>query len=226
MQQGASQVTLSGFDTFSIFASITSIILGIVAIWLSVLFYKMSDKSAKESEKSALSIEASVKKLEVLFDKLYSGTFDMMKDTVTDMRKHVYGSSNDMQNDNDKIEEEINKKTLLEVAATIEEIKSSQKTDTDLQRIIMNVIESSKNNEKIVKSNIIRDEILSYLKVKGKASFDEVEDYLIGKGLLKTNEATFFDELERMTKEGLVNNIFESKDGNGFVRISSILYLL
>lgn len=226
MQQGTIQATLSGFDTFSIFASITSIVLGIVAIWLSVLFYKMSDKSARESEKSAHSIEASVKKLEILFDKLYSGTFDMMKDTVTDMRKHVYSRSSEIQNDNDKIQKEINERTLLEVAATVEEIKSSQKTDAELQEIIMDIIESSKNNEKIIKRDIIIDEVISYLKVKGKASFGEVNEYLEGKGLFKENQSSFYFELEKMTEEGLVNDIFQREDGKNRVYHDSILYLL
>ncbi|NFG24864.1 hypothetical protein FDF11_13285 [Clostridium botulinum] len=226
MQQGVNQVTLSGVDTFSIFASITSIILGIVAIWLSFLFYKMSDKSARESEKSAHSIEASVKKLEILFDKLYSGTFDMMKDTVTDMRKHVYSGSNEMQNNNEKIEKEINKKTLSEVAATVEEIKSSQKTDTELQKIIMDIIESSKNNANVVKRNIIRDEVRSYLKVKGKTSFGEVNQYLKEKGLLKSNDPSLFNELKIMTEEGLINNIFEDENGEEIIYHNSILYLL
>lgn len=228
MQQGVSQVTLSGFDTFSIFASITSIVLGIVAIWLSVIFYKMSDKSARESEKSAHSIEASVSKLEVLFDKLYSGTFDMMKDTVTDMRKHVYSKSGEIQTNNYKIEKEINEKTLSEVAATVEEIKSSQKTDAELQEIIMAIIESSKNNEKIIKSNIIRDEVISYLKVKGEASFGEINEYLKRKGLLKEHKFSFYSELEKMTEEGIVNDVFEYGDEDDGKRVyhDSILYLL
>src|SRR5699024_10566087 len=74
----------------SFIASIASLILAIGAIWLSIVFFKMSEHASKETSKSADKIQSSVDKLEKLFDKLYSDTFSMMKDTVGDMRQHIY----------------------------------------------------------------------------------------------------------------------------------------
>ena len=76
--------------TASLIASIVSLIIGGFAIWLSVTFYRMSNKISEDTKGAAKGISASVRRLESLFDSLYSDTFSMMKDTVSDMRKHIW----------------------------------------------------------------------------------------------------------------------------------------
>jgi ElaB/YqjD/DUF883 family membrane-anchored ribosome-binding protein len=74
----------------SIVSSIASVIIGGFAIWLSVTFYKLSNKIAEDTKEAAKGISASVDRLQSLFDKLYADTFTIMKDTVSDMRKHMW----------------------------------------------------------------------------------------------------------------------------------------
>jgi hypothetical protein len=77
-------------ETISLVASIVSVIIGGFAIWLSVTFYRLSNKISEDTREAAKGISASVDRLESLFDRLYSDTFSMMKDTVSDMRKHIW----------------------------------------------------------------------------------------------------------------------------------------
>jgi hypothetical protein len=84
--------TVVKMEIISIVASIVSVIIGGFAIWLSVTFYKWSSEIAKETGEAAKSVSAGVERLEALFDKLYTGTFTVMADTVSDMRKHMWPS--------------------------------------------------------------------------------------------------------------------------------------
>jgi hypothetical protein len=74
----------------NLFSAAMSIVLAVVALWLAIYFYKSSQAEAQKSLKAAADISASVTKLEKLFDSLYSDTFSIMRDTVTDMRQHVW----------------------------------------------------------------------------------------------------------------------------------------
>ena len=101
--------------TVTLVGSIVSIIIGGFAIWLSVTFYKMSNKISEDTKNAAKGISASVNRLESLFDSLYSDTFSMMKDTVTDMRKHIWPVKEQSAEEQKQIEEKAN--------AKIEELK-------------------------------------------------------------------------------------------------------
>ena len=81
---------ISGLDLVNLFSAAASIILAIVALALSIFFFVQSKNAADQSAKSAEEISASVARLEKLFDSLYSDTFTMMRETVTDMRHHVW----------------------------------------------------------------------------------------------------------------------------------------
>lgn len=96
-------ITIVGF-----IATIASLVLAIGAIWLSFVFYKMSNDASKETTKAAKDIQSSVERLEKIFDKLYSDTFSMMKDTVTDMRHHIWKRPEhvkDFKEEDDKVGE-------------------------------------------------------------------------------------------------------------------------
>ncbi|TKJ39881.1 hypothetical protein CEE36_10140 [candidate division TA06 bacterium B3_TA06] len=93
-------------------ASLVSIGIAVTAIWLSIKFYELSSKASKGIEKATKDIEHSVSKLEQIFNTLYSDTFAMMKDTVTEMRKHAWPSQLDSETSLDKkaVDEAIDRK--------------------------------------------------------------------------------------------------------------------
>lgn len=228
MSQAVVGTTLDFIDIFSIISSVFSIVLGVLAIFLSIVFYRMSDKSSRDSEKSASNIEASVKKLEILFDKLYSGTFDMMKETVTDMRKYVYSNDDVQMANSEKLSKEIYERTMAEVAATISEIKLNQKSEEEIQKLIMDVVVSSKQTEKDVMVSMVREEIISYLRVNGKATYPDIRQYLEHKGTIINKDISLFDELKKLAEEGVINNPFtyDEEEKDMIIYHSSKIYLM
>lgn len=82
-------------DTISLAASIASLVLSVLAIWLAIVFYRMTRGMAERSDGDARAIAASVMKLEKLFDRLYGDAFSMVKDTVLDMRRHIWPAVED-----------------------------------------------------------------------------------------------------------------------------------
>jgi hypothetical protein len=97
----ASDANISGFDLLNLFAAATSIILAVVALTLSIFFFVQSKNAADQASTSAERISSSVDRLEALFGKLYSDTFSMMRETVTDMRKHIWKPSDVDSNSKD-----------------------------------------------------------------------------------------------------------------------------
>lgn len=128
-------VTVVGF-----IATIASLILAVGAIWLSIVFYKMSDAASKETTTAAKDIKASVERLENLFDKLYSDTFSMMKDTVTDMRQHIWNkpSRNDASEppvDDDKINALKNSISQEIISIVDDKLKASGANDSKIKEL-------------------------------------------------------------------------------------------
>jgi hypothetical protein len=80
-------------EVAALIASIVSIIISGFAIWLSITFYRMSVGESAKTTEAANEIASGVKRLDDLFDRLYADTFGMMKDTLTDMRKHIWPDS-------------------------------------------------------------------------------------------------------------------------------------
>jgi regulator of replication initiation timing len=116
-------VAATGPDTWEVIgivAGVVSIVLAAFAIWQASVFFRWSNTAQREAEQAAKGIDASVKKLEDVFNRLYSDTFGIMRDTVSDMREHMWpaGSVGD-----DKARdiglEEIDKRT----AENIEELR-------------------------------------------------------------------------------------------------------
>ena len=80
---------MTTIETISLLASIASLILAVLAICLSIVFYRMSADATRATEDASKGISSSVERLESIFEKLYSDTFSVMRETVTDMRKHI-----------------------------------------------------------------------------------------------------------------------------------------
>lgn len=205
------------FDAISFIASIASLILAIGAIWLSVVFYKMSDSASKATTEAAKGIAASVERLEKLFDKLYSDTFSMMRDTVSDMRKHMWPVDNGEQ---ENVVEEAEKKTdarINELRTSMENQLSqtlrSQKMaehqvrslQDEMRVLIERAIVKSREAESEAREETIREHILRTLRVmrrtKGTASLAELADRL--SNLFPTHR--IISEITRMKADGLVS---------------------
>ncbi len=110
---------MSNIELLALIASIASLILAVGAIWLSLVFFKMSEASSKVTTKAASDIDASVQKLEKLFDKLYSDTFSMVKDTVSDMRNHIWNGEDNINSNKSNLFKE----TELKTEGKIQKIK-------------------------------------------------------------------------------------------------------
>lgn len=82
--------TFTTSEYITLVSSIASGVLAVVALALAIVFFVLSKKDADRSAQSSQQIAGSVDRLEKLFDTLYSDTFSMMRDTYTDMRKHVW----------------------------------------------------------------------------------------------------------------------------------------
>jgi len=135
-------------EIISLVASIASLILAFFAIWLSFKFFKISLELSESTKEASKDIKASVNKLENLFDKLYEGTFSMVKDTYTDMREHAW-SGYDIEKE--KIEKEASRKTEAlreEMEQKISEILRKQEKrdvkDNKLRALVNEAIGTSR----------------------------------------------------------------------------------
>lgn len=108
---------MTAVELISLVASIVSVVLGILAIWLSLVFFRMSSDLAKQSTEAANAINAGVERLEKLFDRLYADTFSIMRDTVTDMRKHIWADSS-------TVDDEVEQRVLTRLEETKEELRT------------------------------------------------------------------------------------------------------
>lgn len=97
---------MTASDYVSLISSIASGVLAVVALALAIVFFILSKKDAERSEQNAQQIASSVRQLEKLFDTLYSDTFSMMRETYTDMRRHVWRANPDRGEDADAENEE------------------------------------------------------------------------------------------------------------------------
>lgn len=209
---------MSNIELLAFVASISSLILAVGAIWLSIIFFKMSNEASQATTEAAKGIDASVKRLENLFDKLYSDTFSMMKDTVSDMRKHIWNG--------DESAGEDNKNTILEEAdkkaeEKVQEIKTAfdkQLSDilhkqkiadgkvsdigSELEGLLENAIQTSRMVESEAREETVRNHILRELRILRK------QKGTVFAGELVTALSSFIppirvrQELDRMKEDG------------------------
>ncbi len=168
------EVTSNGIDFWtltSIIASIVSVIIGGFAIWLSVTFYKLSGKVAEDTKEASKSLGASVQRLETLFDRLYSDTFGIMKDTVSDMRKHIWTKNYSEEEMTVKVEEKATEKIINikkelnnELSELIKRVGATEeKVDSfkDLSGIIEKAINQTRKVENEAQREVLQTEVLN-----------------------------------------------------------------
>lgn len=166
--------TQNGIDFWtltSIIASIVSVIIGGFAIWLSVTFYKLSGKVAEDTKEASKSLGASVQRLETLFDRLYSDTFGIMKDTVSDMRKHIWPQGYSEEEISRKVEEKASEKILNikkdlndELSELIKRVgETEEKVDSfkDMSGIIEKAITQTRKVENEAQREVLKTEVLN-----------------------------------------------------------------
>jgi hypothetical protein len=200
------EISLKGIEAFSLIASAFSIVLGIVAIWLSVLFYKMSEKSSKEIEKSSNAIGSNVQKLDVLFNKMYSDTFGMVKDTVSDMRQHVYKS--DPPDTEDKVSTEIERKTQKIVDAAIKELQDDRLSEEDVEKLVNGIIKESTQVVQNFEQETIINQIKNIIEKNGPTTFRDLQER-IG---IQEKSSILFMALEKMVKLDIIYDPFHKNE--------------
>lgn len=155
-------ITVIGF-----IATIASLVLAVGAIWLSFVFYRMSNEASKETTKAAKDIQASVERLEKIFDKLYSDTFSMMRDTVTDMRQHIWkkphtGSSDDIVNNEEKINNLKNSISEEIISLVDEKFKSNGDNETKIKELEDKIKEALDSGiQKTIRSQVSTETLIS-----------------------------------------------------------------
>jgi hypothetical protein len=168
---------MSTAEIISLIASIASVILAVVAIWLSIVFYQLSSQLSESTKEAAKGIGSSVERLEKLFDKLYSDTFSMMRDTVTDMRKHMWpDASHDVEKATEEIEEKADQKVhelTEESQKQLSELLKRQRITDDkisvisreLGNIMERAIDQSRKVENEASEEAIKNSVLSVIKM-------------------------------------------------------------
>lgn len=207
-------------DVISLVASIASLILAIIAIWLSWAFFIKSSEASDKTNEASKSVMASVEKLEKLFDKLYADTFSIVKDTVSDMRGHIWSGQQNLQK-SENIEEELAKKTELKIANLKTELSSElskvlteqnkagdklQSLETSLTTLLNKAVVETKNIEAVVKEETLREYLfrsfISIKKKRRKVIADYIVDLAIENGI---NPSALLDELNKMKEDGFIN---------------------
>jgi exonuclease VII large subunit len=207
----------SAFDVISFIASIASLILAVGAIWLSVVFYRMSSEASKATTEAAKGIAASVERLEKLFDKLYSDTFSMMRDTVSDMRKHIWPADDKEQ---ETAAEEVEKKAdekITELKSVMEkqvgemlnrQRLADEKTSAlrnEMRHLLDRAILSSREAELEAREETAREHIMRVLRtfrrIRPRSTVEELVERL-GRSFPISR---IVSELEKLREEGLID---------------------
>lgn len=219
---------LSNTELLSLVASIASLVLAVLAIWLSLAFFKLSNATAEKANEASKSVMSSVEKLEKIFDKLYSDTFSIMRDTVSDMRKHVW------REEPDEIDIELESKTEERIGALKSELLGKLSTllteqnkagtkihelESALSSLLETAVSETKNIELQVKEETIRDYIIKTIKNIKKLKRRPIADFIIEKAIEDgINPKIILDELHKMKDDKYI--YFEGeKIQNGAVEI-------
>jgi hypothetical protein len=189
--------TITTATVIELVGSFVSITLAGFAIWQASMFYRWGARAANESHEAARALESSVKKLEELFDRFYSDTFGMVRDTFSDFRKHAWAEDGDGKHaEADDALAEVEKRAAAKVADLRLEMMgevgdlvqklgatTSQVTEMEdrLGQVVDRAIAGSREAENEAIEATIRDRLLdrlASLRATGRTNVDA--DDLIG----------------------------------------------
>lgn len=207
--------------------------LAVIAIWLSIVFFRMSSKLSESTTEAAKGIGASVERLEKLFDKLYADTFSMMRDTVTDMRKHLWPEE---VSDAGRIAEEVEKRAAEKVEALkvsfAEELSTVlhrqriaderiSSVSEDVTKLVDRVIANSRQVELEARKETARDIVLRTLRVMQRKGVIVTAEDLLQKLGSEFTPVRMIDEVEALRREGFVSVDDEHIGPHTHVELSS-----
>lgn len=150
--------SISWLEIFSLVGSLVSIILAGFAIWLSVKFYEMSSKNTDKLERSSNDISSATDRLETLFEKLYSDTFSMVKDTMNDMRHHVWQSDR-LPPSNEARYTQLKEELLGEFEESLSKKVDTEKLDS-IRDDLNSLLEKAVSKSRIVSKDITKELVL------------------------------------------------------------------
>ena len=167
-------------ETAAFIASVVSICIAVFAVWLAITFYKMATKVSEGIKDAAKNISSGVDRLEKIFDRLYADTFGMVRDTFTDMRKHVWSGEK-----------------LTEVKVSEEEVKKAEEKVGKLKADFQDQIKGTLSKQKI--TNEKYDAILQTLsKLAEKTiAYSRKVDSEAREETLKNNIIHYFQKLPK-----------------------------
>ena len=154
---------LTILDTILLIAAIASLVLAIVAIGIAIVFYRFSNDASKSISTASEQIRANVDRLEKLFDKLYSDTFSIMKDTVTDMRHHIWKVPDEKTEKKDEIDDKIKSQIESEVKAIAKKQHGTEVKIDKLTQDIEQVIKKAMKQSQKIKGDSLKQSILLVL---------------------------------------------------------------
>lgn len=206
--------TNSTLQVISLVASIASLVLAVGAIWLSIAFFKMSSEASKSTTEAAKGIGASVERVEKLFDKLYTDTFSMMRDTVSDMRKHIWPDEDDSEPP--AVAVEIEKKAdekIAEIKGSLEvqlreildrqqkaELNTTSLRD-EMRHLVDRAILASRQVEVEAREETTRAQLLRLIRVLRRTENRVTAGSLAG---LMPHGSGVMAELEKLAEEGVI----------------------
>ncbi|MEY0023044.1 hypothetical protein AB7W40_03345 [Providencia rettgeri] len=193
------------FELLSFVLSIVSLLVSAGAVWLSFKFYQMSDHASKEAQRSSDQIQVNTEKLEGLFSKLYSDTFSMMKDTVTDMRQHIYHNSDKEDSLEEKLtamKESIKREVKITLDDNIGELKENDIKINKIEERLENIINQQVNVVIEERYNNIADEILRLLSKTQQYMTFEIHEMLSKK--IKIEMSELITTLQKMAELKLI----------------------
>lgn len=195
------------FELLSFILSIVSLIVSGGAVWLSFKFYQMSDNASKEAKKSSDKIQVNTEKLEGLFSRLYSDTFTMMKDTVTDMREYIYHpleKEKTLEDRLNEMKESINKEIQMTLNENFNGLQDNDIRINKIEERLESVINKNVNVVIEERHNDVENQILRVLSDGKKHIVFQMHELLSEKFKLKIDMAELITTLEKMVELELI----------------------
>jgi DNA-binding MarR family transcriptional regulator len=219
----------TAFQVISFSASIASLIVGVGAIALSVVFFQLSSKAVNATTEAARDIGSSVARLEKLFDRMYSDTFAMMREAVSEIQKHAWPSVGPEPPDEaaavaEEADTKAEEKASELTESLVKQILSRQQgAQTDVHRLrhemqvlVDRAINESRQIDVEAREETTREHILRYIRTKrlngGIVTAGDIAERL---NLTPTQLKT---ELDNLTEEGIIR-LFPASDFSPRTRI-------
>ncbi|HGD3537822.1 hypothetical protein GKR60_16880 [Providencia stuartii] len=196
------------FELLSFVLSIVSLLVSAGAVWLSFKFYQMSDNASKDAQKSSDQIQKNTEKLEELFSKLYADTFSIMKDTVGDMRQHIYHSPEKEQTYEEQLNE-MKANIITEIKSTLDEnigeLSKNELKIKGLEEKLEGVINKQINITVEKNNDSLSNQIMDLVEKYNEITINQIIDLLSRENKFST--FTIVNTISAMKRENLITTI-------------------